>query len=348
MNWGAYIWGVNNGHVVETSLGYFINPLITVALGVVLLHERLRPMQWAAVALGALAVLILSVDYGRPPWLALLLAVSFATYGLIKKRSRATAPEGLLVEAAVLTVPALAVLGVLAGDRRGDVGRQPRDAGPPAPPRRGRAGDRDPAALLRGRGDTAAAVHAGAAPVPRPGHAVRHRGAGAPRADAAALLGGFILCGWRSPSSPSTPLRRRRACPACSPSPRSRMSPSRSPPGLRHLAEHQPVVRAEALALVQAHRAGVRLDDGDRPVRDPAACAARRGTRPSARVPTPAPRAPAATASNSTSPIWAPRSQVAPGSWTRSIAYPAGDASRRGRRRTACPSRPCSQARYSA
>jgi chloramphenicol-sensitive protein RarD len=115
VNWGAYIWGVNNGHVVETSLGYFINPLISVALGVVLLRERLRTMQWAAVALGALAVVILSVDYGRPPWLALLLAVSFGTYGLIKKHTRATAPEGLLVEAAVLTLPALVVLGVLAG-----------------------------------------------------------------------------------------------------------------------------------------------------------------------------------------------------------------------------------------
>ena len=75
LNWGAYIWGVNNGHVVETSLGYFINPLITVALGVVLLRERLRRTQWAAVALGAVAVVILSVDYGRPPWLALFLAL---------------------------------------------------------------------------------------------------------------------------------------------------------------------------------------------------------------------------------------------------------------------------------
>ncbi|MDQ6857148.1 MAG: EamA family transporter RarD [Candidatus Dormibacteraeota bacterium] len=115
VNWGAYIWGVNHGHVVETSLGYFINPLISVALGVLVLHERLRRLQWAAVALGALAVVILSVNYGRPPWLALLLAVSFGTYGLIKKRTRATAPEGLLVEAAVLTVPALVVLGILAG-----------------------------------------------------------------------------------------------------------------------------------------------------------------------------------------------------------------------------------------
>ncbi|PZR81923.1 MAG: EamA family transporter RarD [Candidatus Aeolococcus gillhamiae] len=115
VNWGAYIWGVNNGHVVETSLGYFINPLLTVALGVILLHERLRRLQWAAVALGAVAVLILSVDYGRPPWLALFLAFSFAAYGLIKKRIRASAPEGLFIEAAALTVPALIVLGVLAG-----------------------------------------------------------------------------------------------------------------------------------------------------------------------------------------------------------------------------------------
>ena len=114
VNWGAYIWGVNNGHVVETSLGYFINPLITVALGVVVLHEKLRRMQWVAVSLGAMAVVVLSVDYGRPPWLALLLAISFGTYGLIKKRIRATAPEGLLVEATVLTAPALAVLAVLA------------------------------------------------------------------------------------------------------------------------------------------------------------------------------------------------------------------------------------------
>jgi chloramphenicol-sensitive protein RarD len=114
INWGAYIWGVNNGHVVETSLGYFINPLITVTLGVLLLHERLRAVQWAAVALGAVAVLVLSVDYGRPPWLALLLAVSFGTYGLIKKGVRASPPEGLLIEAAALTVPAMVVLAVLA------------------------------------------------------------------------------------------------------------------------------------------------------------------------------------------------------------------------------------------
>ncbi|HEX4580117.1 MAG TPA: EamA family transporter RarD [Candidatus Dormibacteraeota bacterium] len=114
VNWGGYIWGVNNGHVVETSLGYFINPLITVALGVLILHERLRRVQWAAVALGCVAVLVLSVDYGHPPWLALLLAISFGTYGLIKKGIGVSAPQGLLVEAAALAVPALAVLAFLA------------------------------------------------------------------------------------------------------------------------------------------------------------------------------------------------------------------------------------------
>jgi chloramphenicol-sensitive protein RarD len=114
VNWGGYIWGVNNGHVVETSLGYFINPLITICLGVVLLQERLRPVQWAAVALGGIAVLVLSVDLGRPPWLALLLASSFGMYGLLKKQTHASAPEGLFVEGAVLSLPAAAVLVALA------------------------------------------------------------------------------------------------------------------------------------------------------------------------------------------------------------------------------------------
>lgn len=114
VNWGVYIWGVNNGHVIETSLGYFINPLVTIGLGVVLLHERLRTVQWMAVALGTIAVVVVSVDYGRPPWIALTLACSFATYGFIKKGVRASPPEGLLIEGAVLTVPALVVLGALA------------------------------------------------------------------------------------------------------------------------------------------------------------------------------------------------------------------------------------------
>ena len=114
LNWGVYIWGVNNGHVIETSLGYFINPLVTIGLGVVILHERLRAIQWIAVGLGVTAVAVLSFDYGRPPWIALVLACSFGTYGFIKKGVRASPPEGLLVEGAITAVPALIVLAVLA------------------------------------------------------------------------------------------------------------------------------------------------------------------------------------------------------------------------------------------
>jgi chloramphenicol-sensitive protein RarD len=114
VNWGIYIWGVNNGHVIETSLGYFINPLLTIGLGVVILRERLRVVQWTAVALGVIAVTVLGFDYGRPPWIALALAISFGTYGYIKKGVKVSPPEGLVIEGAVLTIPALVLLGALA------------------------------------------------------------------------------------------------------------------------------------------------------------------------------------------------------------------------------------------
>lgn len=123
VNWGLYIWGVNSGHVVETSLGYFINPLVTVLLGVVLLRERLRRPQWAAVALGAAAVAVLSVEYGRPPWLALALAGSFATYGFLKKRVNSGAVVTLSVETAVLVLPALGYLIWLGAGRGGTFGQ---------------------------------------------------------------------------------------------------------------------------------------------------------------------------------------------------------------------------------
>ncbi|MCM0678611.1 EamA family transporter RarD [Micromonospora phytophila] len=118
VNWGTYIYGVNSDRVVETALGYFINPLVVVLLGVFVLRERLRPAQWAALATGGLAVVVLAVDYGRLPWLALVLAFSFAGYGLVKKRLGLPAAEGLFVESAVLALPALAYLGWLsaAGD----------------------------------------------------------------------------------------------------------------------------------------------------------------------------------------------------------------------------------------
>ena len=109
VNWGTYIYGVNHHHVVETSLGYFINPLVTVALGVLVLGERLRRAQWAALSLGAVAVAVITVGYGRPPLLALVLAVTFGGYGLAKNRVGVPAAAGLLVEAGVL-VPAAAVV----------------------------------------------------------------------------------------------------------------------------------------------------------------------------------------------------------------------------------------------
>jgi chloramphenicol-sensitive protein RarD len=112
-NWGLYIWGVNSGHVVETALGYFINPLVTIALGVLVLHERLRPTQWAAVAIGAAAVVVLTIGYGRLPWIALGLAFSFGTYGLVKKQVAMGGLESLAAETSVQFLPALAFLLVL-------------------------------------------------------------------------------------------------------------------------------------------------------------------------------------------------------------------------------------------
>ena len=109
-NWGTFIYAVNNGHVVETSLGYFINPLVTVALAVVVLSERLRRAQVAAVAIATIAVAVLTLDYGRPPWIALILAFSFGTYGLVKKRADVDGTQSLAVETAFLTPLALAYL----------------------------------------------------------------------------------------------------------------------------------------------------------------------------------------------------------------------------------------------
>jgi chloramphenicol-sensitive protein RarD len=113
-NWGTYIYGVNTHHVVETSLGYFINPLFTIVLGVVVLAERLRPAQWVAVGIGAVAVLVITIDYGRLPWIALVLAFSFGMYGFCKKRADAGAVDSLAVETGVQVVPALIAIAVIA------------------------------------------------------------------------------------------------------------------------------------------------------------------------------------------------------------------------------------------
>ncbi len=109
-NWGTYIYGVNSDQVVETSLGYFINPLVSIMFGVVLLHERLRRLQWFAVGIAAVAVLVLAIDYGRLPWIALILAFSFGTYGLLKKTIDMGALESLSVETTLLFLPAMGFL----------------------------------------------------------------------------------------------------------------------------------------------------------------------------------------------------------------------------------------------
>lgn len=110
LNWLVYIWAVNHGHIVETSLGYYVNPLMTVAIAVLVLRERLRPAQWVAVGIAGVAVAGLTVEYGRLPWIALVLAGTFAAYGLIKKTVGAGAVEGLTVETSVLFLPALAYM----------------------------------------------------------------------------------------------------------------------------------------------------------------------------------------------------------------------------------------------
>jgi len=101
VNWIVYIWATNNGHVVEASLGYYINPIIMIAIGIILLKEKMRNLQWVSVSIAALGVLVLTIDYGRLPWVALALALSWGTYGFIKKQLGLGALEGLGIETAI-------------------------------------------------------------------------------------------------------------------------------------------------------------------------------------------------------------------------------------------------------
>jgi chloramphenicol-sensitive protein RarD len=119
VNWGTFIYGVNSERVVETSLGYFINPLVTVALAVTVLRESLRPQQRLAVAIAAVAVAVLAVDYGHPPWIALTLAFSFGLYGLVKKRANVDGTQSLAFETALLAPAALAYLIYLGASGKG-------------------------------------------------------------------------------------------------------------------------------------------------------------------------------------------------------------------------------------
>lgn len=110
LNWYTYVWGVNAGYIIETSLGYFINPLVSVLLGVLILKERLRPFQWIPVTLAAGGVTYLTIEHGSIPWIALVLAISFGTYGLLKKIAPLKSIEGLSLETAGIFLPALGFL----------------------------------------------------------------------------------------------------------------------------------------------------------------------------------------------------------------------------------------------
>ena len=121
-NWLLYIWAVQQGRILEASLGYYINPLVNVLLGVLFLDERLNWRQWIAVALAAAGVLVLVIGYGVFPWISLALALSFGSYGLLRKKTGHAATLGLCVETALLTPLALLLLAILAARGNGALG----------------------------------------------------------------------------------------------------------------------------------------------------------------------------------------------------------------------------------
>lgn len=125
INWITYIWAVNNGHVVEAALGYYINPLIIIAFGVILLREKMRPLQWVAVGIAAVGVLVLTLDYGRLPWVAISLALSWGSYGLVKKKLNLGALEGLAIETLISFIPYVGYLIFLGNQGTGQFGHDP-------------------------------------------------------------------------------------------------------------------------------------------------------------------------------------------------------------------------------
>ena len=123
INWGTFVWAITTSHIVEASLGYFINPLVSVALGVVVLREHLSPAQRIAVGIAVVGVAGMTILSGVLPWISLILAFSFGTYGLLKKRKSAAPPiEGLFMESTFVAVPALVYLWILAGNGSGSFG----------------------------------------------------------------------------------------------------------------------------------------------------------------------------------------------------------------------------------
>ncbi len=125
INWLTYIWATNNGHVVEAALGYYINPLIIIAFGVLLLREKMRPLQWLAVGIAAVGVTILTIDYGRLPWVAISLALSWGTYGLVEKKLDLGALNGLAIETLISLIPYAGYLIYLGNQGTGQFGQKP-------------------------------------------------------------------------------------------------------------------------------------------------------------------------------------------------------------------------------
>ncbi|MFZ6648304.1 EamA family transporter RarD [Undibacterium sp. TJN25] len=121
-NWFIYIWSINNGHVIDASLGYFMTPLVNVLLGFLLLHERLRPGQWLSVAMAACGVLWLAVQAGHVPWIGLALALTFGSYGLLRKTAKLGALEGLSLETLLLFPLAAAYLSILSNQGQSHFG----------------------------------------------------------------------------------------------------------------------------------------------------------------------------------------------------------------------------------
>jgi len=125
INWLVYIWATNNGHVVEASLGYYINPLVMIGFGVIILKEKMRVLQWSAVGIATFGVLVLTFDYGRLPWIALTLAISWGSYGFIKKQLGLGALEGLAIETLIASLPYLLYLIYIGNNGTGQFGHGP-------------------------------------------------------------------------------------------------------------------------------------------------------------------------------------------------------------------------------
>ena len=123
INWLIYIWATNNGHVVEASLGYYINPLIAITFGILLLKERMRRLQWVSVSIATIGVLVLTIDYGHLPWVAFGVALSWGTYGLIKKQLNLGAVEGLAIETLIAFIPYCGYLVFLDSKGEGQFGQ---------------------------------------------------------------------------------------------------------------------------------------------------------------------------------------------------------------------------------